>query len=96
MKYILMMNAPRAGWEGLLKWPKEDLRAHMDFMKTFTKGLADAGKLAGAEGLDVPAQAKMVRSGKNGRPVTDGVFAETKEFLAGYWIVDCRDAGAGL
>jgi hypothetical protein len=29
-----------------------------------------------------------VRAGKNGRPVTDGVFPESKEFLAGYWIVD--------
>lgn len=30
----------------------------------------------------------MVRAGANGEPVTDGVFPETKEFLAGYWIVD--------
>jgi hypothetical protein len=29
-----------------------------------------------------------VRADKNGLPVTDGVFPETKEFLAGYWIVD--------
>ncbi|HVK77471.1 MAG TPA: YciI family protein, partial [Kofleriaceae bacterium] len=32
-------------------------------------------------------QAKLVRAGKDGAPVTDGVFPETKEFLAGYWIV---------
>ena len=30
----------------------------------------------------------MVRAGKNGLPVTDGVFPEAKEFLAGYWIVE--------
>ena len=29
-----------------------------------------------------------VRAGKDGRPITDGVFPESKEFLAGYWIVD--------
>jgi len=29
-----------------------------------------------------------VKAGKNGEPVTDGVFPESKEFLAGYWIVD--------
>ena len=34
------------------------------------------------------AQAKLVRAGKNGPEVTDGPFAEAKEFLAGYWIVD--------
>ena len=32
--------------------------------------------------------AKIVRAGKNGAPITDGVFLEGKEFLAGYWIVD--------
>jgi hypothetical protein len=31
-----------------------------------------------------------VRAGKDGAPITDGVFPEAKEFLAGYWIVDCR------
>jgi hypothetical protein len=35
-----------------------------------------------------PKQAKIVRAGKDGAPVTDGVFPEAKEFLAGYWIVD--------
>jgi hypothetical protein len=30
----------------------------------------------------------LVRAGRNGVPVTDGPFAESKEFLAGYWIVD--------
>ena len=42
----------------------------------------------GAEGLASPEQAKLVRAGKDGKPITDGVFAESKEFLAGYWIVD--------
>jgi hypothetical protein len=40
------------------------------------------------EGLASPARAKLVRAGKDGKPVTDGVFPESKEFLAGYWIVD--------
>jgi hypothetical protein len=37
----------------------------------------------------MPSQARVVRAGKNGTPeVTDGPFAEAKEFLAGFWIVD--------
>ena len=40
------------------------------------------------KGLDAPTQAKVVRAGKDGKPVTDGVFPESKEYLAGYWIVD--------
>jgi hypothetical protein len=90
MKYMLMMNAPRGtGDWGVMKWAAEDLQAHIKFMKTFTKGLADAGELVGAEGLAPPAQAKLVRAQAGGGPaITDGPFAEAKEFLAGYWIVD--------
>ena len=44
--------------------------------------------MVAAEGLAGPEQAKLVKAGKDGTPVTDGVFPETKEFLAGYWIVD--------
>ena len=40
------------------------------------------------EGLAGPDQAKLVRAGDDGRPMTDGVFPESKEFLAGYWIID--------
>ena len=35
-------------------------------------------------------EAKLVRAGSHGDPVTDGVFPESKEFLAGYWIVDAH------
>src|SRR5438477_11580912 len=58
-------------------------------MRRFNKELTEAGELVGAEGLASPGEAKVVRAGKNGAPaVTDGPFAETKEFLAGYWIVE--------
>jgi hypothetical protein len=52
------------------------------------KDLRASGELVSAEGLSFPDQAKLVRAGKNGEPITDGVFPESKEFLAGYWIVD--------
>jgi hypothetical protein len=90
MKYMLMMHAPRGkGDWAVLDWPPEDLKAHIGFMRRFSKELADAGELVSAEGLAGPEQARIVRAGKNGAPeVTDGPFAEAKEFLAGYWIVD--------
>ncbi len=40
----------------------------------------------------MPSQAKLVRAGKDGTPITDGVFPESKEFLAGYWIVKVDNA----
>ena len=91
MKYMLMMHAPRAGWEtaGIGTWPPEDIKAHINFMHRFNKELKEAGELVGAEGLAPPGAAKLVRAPKNGgAPATDGVFPETKDFLAGFWIVD--------
>lgn len=90
MKFMLMMNTPRGNGDyGVLNWPPEDLRAHINFMKRFNQELSAAGELVGAEGLAPPGQARLVRAGKGGAPeVTDGPFAEAKEFLAGYWIVD--------
>jgi hypothetical protein len=88
MKYILMMNCPKTGYETFGAWPKQDLQAHIGFMMSFNKSLREAGELVSAEGLASPHEAKVVRAGKDGAPVTDGVFPEAKEFLAGYWIVD--------
>jgi hypothetical protein len=90
MKYILMMNAMTAGegYAGVAGWQKNDIRQHMAFMKDLTKSLVESGELVSTEGLALPDQARIVRAGKNGAPMTDGVFPESKEFLAGYWIVD--------
>jgi len=87
MKYILMMNTMKAG-EGVPNWPKKDLQAHVAFMRSFAKELRESGELVSAEGLSFPDQAKVVRAGEDGMPITDGVFPEGKEFLAGYWIVN--------
>jgi hypothetical protein len=61
-------------------------------MHAATGKLSAAGELVDTAGLAAPDQAKLVRAGKNGKPLTDGVFAESKEFLAGYWIVDVDNA----
>ena len=88
MKYMLMMNTPGGGPYRIASWPQKDIHAHIEFMKSFARKLGAAGELVAAEGLSGPDQAKLVRAGKDGKPVTDGVFPEAKEFLAGYWIVD--------
>lgn len=41
-----------------------------------------------AEGLAQPGAARLIRAGKDGAPATDGPFAESKEFLVGFWIVE--------
>ena len=88
MKYILMLSGTKADYEWYSKWSKDDLRANAAFMQAFNKELKDAGVLVAFEGLAFPDQAKVVRAGTNGEPITDGVFPESKEFLAGFWFVD--------
>lgn len=87
MKYMLMMNAPGGPYQ-IFSWPKQDFQAHVDFMKAFNKRLMAAGEFVGVEGLTGPDHAKLVRARANGEAIVDGVFPETKEFLAGFWIVD--------
>ena len=88
MKYILMMTGTKADFDWYGKWSKQDHQANAAFMRAFSKELKDAGVFVATAGLAMPDQAKMVRAGSDGTPITDGVFPESKEFLAGYWIVD--------
>jgi len=88
MKYILMMTGTKAQFDWYAKWSKQDLQANFAFMHAFNKELKDSGVLVAAEGLAFPDEAKVVRAGSHGEPITDGVFPESKEFLAGYWIID--------
>jgi len=85
MKYILMMNTMRAG-RGVPQWAQKDLLAHIAFMIGLNKELRQSGELISAEGLSFPDQAKLVRAGKDGVPITDGVFPESRNFSR---ILDC-------
>lgn len=89
MKYMLMMHVPagKADYQ-LNDWSPDAIKAHIDFMHRLNRDLTDTGELVGAEGLAMPGEAKLVRAGKDGVPITDGPFPESKEFLAGYWIVE--------
>jgi hypothetical protein len=93
MRYMLMMNAPAANGEYKVNdWSPEDFKAHIAFMHRFNAELRGAGELVAAEGLAPPKDARLVRAGKDLTPVTDGPFAESKEFLAGFWIVEVDSA----
>jgi hypothetical protein len=94
MKFMLMMHAPRGtGDWAIIKWPPADLKAHIDFMRNLNKQLVAEGAFVAAEGLATPGEARIVKATKSGVPaVTDGPYPEGKEFLAGYWIIDCDTA----
>ena len=88
MKYMLLMSRTKAEFEAFIQWPEEVLQAHIAFIQACAQELTEEGVFVAAEGLAFPAEAKIVRAGSDGAPITDGVFPESKEFLAGYWIVD--------
>jgi hypothetical protein len=91
VKYILMMQFNVEGWDrdNTGTWQPRDIKANLDFLRNFHKDLTECGELVGHQGLGGPEAMKMVRASKDGTPaVTDGPFPESKEFLAGYWIVD--------
>jgi hypothetical protein len=92
MKYVLMMHLPKIGYGVFGTWSANDIQTNMAFVRNLNKDLSDSGEFAGAEGLAMPNQAKIVKAGKDGAPITDGVFPESKEFLAGYLMVDVESA----
>ena len=88
MKYILLMTGTKAGVDTYRAWSQNDIQTHFKHLHRLNRELSESGELVANQGLAGPDMAKVVRAGKNGVPVTDGVFPETKEFLLGYWIVD--------
>jgi hypothetical protein len=90
MKYMLLMNyAPIPSVPPITEWAPEDLKASGAAMGAIHEELTASGELVGAEGLSGPEAAKIVTHDGVGAPVvTDGPFPESKEFLAGYWLVD--------
>jgi hypothetical protein len=88
MKYILLMAGTGPGVESYKAWSKNDIDAHMAVLASINRELAESGEFVATQGLADPGDAKVVRGLKNGEPVTDGIFPESKEFLLGYWVVD--------
>src|ERR1700674_1294809 len=88
MKYILLMSGTKAGVDSYRAWSQKDIETHMAVLRGITNDLTGSGEFVATQGLAGPGEAKVVRGEKNGMPVTDGIFPESKEFLLGYWIID--------
>ena len=91
MKFMLLQNyaATEVVSEPMSMWSEEDVRAHIEFQHRLNEELRERGELVDAQGLAGPELAKIVTHDGVGAPVvTDGPFPESKEFLAGYWLVD--------
>jgi len=72
-------HATRHGDYQINNWSPEDFKAHIAFMHTFNKA-SRSRRMGRRPGTHAARAGELVRAGKNGAPVTDGVFPESKEF----------------
>ncbi len=93
MKYLLMIYANEAGWSKLTKAEQEQGVAAYT---AYTEALKKAGVLAGNNRLQSASAATTVRLA-NGKPqVLDGPYADTKEQLGGYYLIDAPNLDAAI
>ena len=92
MKYMLLIYGPTGG-----DWSEEAVQAEMNSYWEYEKAVADAGVKLASEALQNTDTATTVAVRADGeRVVTDGPFAETREILGGFYLLDVPDLDAAL
>ncbi|MFJ6083603.1 YciI family protein [Streptomyces sp. NPDC092369] len=98
MKYLVMVQGTQADYDGMQgkptpgspAWSEADMQAMFAYMGAINDDLSESGELIDAQGLTEPAKTRLVALGEDGKAViTDGPYSETKELMAGYWVLDC-------
>ncbi|MEU3482122.1 YciI family protein [Streptomyces sp. NPDC033754] len=98
MKYLVMVQGSQADYEAMVgrgsagspAWSKTDLKAMFEHMNAINAELNTRGEMLDGQGLAAPSTTRFVTVDGDGKPVvTDGPYAETKEVLAGYWLLEC-------
>jgi hypothetical protein len=93
MKYILLIHTPEAAFK---TDRKADIEQVVDAYGAYTEAMKKAGVMVGADRLQPTTSATTVRVANGKTTVLDGPYAETKEQLGGYYIVDVPDLDAAL
>ena len=93
MQYLLLIYGNEKEFDKMGKSEHEKInQEYMDF----TQSIAGTGHLRGGNELDRISKAKTIRVRQGKRSVTDGPFAETKEQLGGYYLVEAKDYDEAL
>ncbi|MFH8495258.1 YciI family protein [Streptomyces coeruleorubidus] len=99
MKYLVMVQGTQADYEAMRgkasanspAWSEDEIQAMFAYMGAINDDLSETGELVDGQGLAEPAQTRHVTLGDDGKAViTDGPYSETKELLAGYWVLECE------
>ncbi len=88
MKYLLTFVRDQ---DQMFEESEEEMTAAMKAWVEFDREAVDAGVLIANEALELPKTAKTLRIEEDGSTITDGPFAETKEQLGGFCLIDCAD-----
>ncbi|MEU8677266.1 YciI family protein [Streptomyces sp. NPDC048560] len=100
MKYLVMVQGSQVDYDAMSgkgspqspAWSEKDVQAMFAFMQGINDDLAETGEMVDGQGLAEPARTRFVGVGDDGQTVvTDGPYGETKELLAGYWVLDCEN-----
>jgi hypothetical protein len=86
MRFMVLVKASEESEAGVM--PSEEMLAEMG---KFNEELVKAGVMLAGEGLHPTSRGARIRFSGDERTVIDGPFAETKELLAGYWLIQARD-----
>jgi hypothetical protein len=94
MQYMLLLIDEEPNWEEV---SPEEMRATLDEMEKYNDRLKEAGAMVSGHGLRERATASVVRFSEGGETtVTDGPFAEAKEQLMGFWIIEAANLDEAL
>jgi hypothetical protein len=92
MKYLILKHyrggpAHVTDWPPMDQWTPEEIDAHMQYMRDFGARLQASGEFVDTQAL-APGGTFVRYDGEGRPPVTDGPFAETKDLIAGWYIID--------
>ena len=93
MQYLLLIYDNESNWT---KLPEADRAKMYQEYGEFTQSIVSSGHMQGANQLDVVSKATTVRIRDGKKLVTDGPFAETKEQLGGYYLIEAKDLDEAL
>ena len=93
MQYLCLIYNDETTWNAL---PEDERTAVYNEYMTFTESIRESGNLVSADQLQPTATATTVRIRDGKTLVTDGPFAETKEQLGGYYLIEAKDVDEAL
>jgi hypothetical protein len=91
MRFMMLLKADKRTEAGVLPTADE-----LERMGKYNEELVKAGVLVDGGGLQPTSKGAKIKFGKGGPQVTDGPFAETKELLAGYWLIDVKSKAEAI